>query len=417
MSSWVIQICVLLIVSYLFGQIAKKLGQSRVVGEISAGILLGPTFLGSFSPSTNVDLFHPQSLNVIGGISELGLILLMFEVPWHATGLAGEKLKKIVPGAIALVGIGLSFCVGCMIGFFSINELAPNKPLLPYMLFFGIALSITALPVLVRIVKEHKNVGASAAAISLSAAIYTDIFAWLGLTLVLTAQLSSEQNINTGLLSFLGLLTLIITAMWLIKPLVKRYFVLQENKSYHAKLVGAIIVGCGFAQVTSWLGFHQAIGAVLAGYVFLGVSGLAENWKKSVSGFADLLLTPIFFAYSGLQVSLSFSGAPIQWLWLLILIIGGCFGKIVGSYFAGRLVGLDKSTSLEVGVLMNTKGLVELVVLGVGLQTGILSNVAYSVLLLLALVSTALTVPLINFINGTVNKSRNQYQPVERKDV
>ena len=327
MSNWVIQICALLIVSYLFGQVAKKLGQSRVVGEISVGILLGPTFLGSFSPSTNIDLFHPQSLDVISGISELGLIFLMFEVPWHTTSLAGEKLKKIVPGAIALFGIGLSFCIGCIIGFFSINELAPNKPLLPYMLFFGIALSVTALPVLVRIVREHRNVGASAAAISLSAAIYTDVFAWLGLTLILAAQLSNAQSLNTGLLNFLGLITLIITVMWFIKPLVKRCFILKGNKNDHAKLVGAIIVGCGFAQLTSWLGFHQAIGAVLAGYVFLGVSGFAETWKKSVTGFVDFLLTPIFFVYSGLQVSLSFSGALTMWLWLLILIIGGCFGK------------------------------------------------------------------------------------------
>lgn len=415
MSSWAIQICVLLIVSNFLGGVAKKLGQSRVIGEISAGILLGPTLFGLFTPGTKFDLFQPQSLNVISGLSELGLILLMFAVPWHAPRLSGERINKLAPGLIALFGIGFSFCIGCIIGFFSINELAPENPLLSYMLFCGIALSVTALPVLVRIVREHKNIGARAAAISLSAAIYTDVFAWVGLTLVLTIYLSSAQSLNAGLMNFLGLLALIITAMWLIKPLIKRC--LNANNNDHVKLVSAIITCFGFAQVTSWLGFHQAIGAILAGYLFFEIPGLAEAWKKSIAGFADLLLTPVFFAYSGLQVSLSFSGAPSAWLWLLILIIGGCFGKIVGSYFAGRLVGLDKSTALEVGVLMNTKGLVELVVLGVGLQTGILSSVAYSVLLLLTLISTALTVPLINFINGTTNKTRSEYPPIERTGV
>lgn len=417
MSHWALQICILLIISNVFGLIAKKLGQSRVIGEILAGILLGPTLFGAFSPSINFDLFQPESLSIISGLSELGLVLLMFEVPWHTPRLAGEKLKQLAPGVIALSGIVFSFCIGTLIGFFSISELAPNKPLLPYMLFCGIALSVTALPVLVRIVREHKNIGARAGAISLSAAIYTDVFAWVALTLVLTAQLSSAQSLTTGLVNFISLLTLIITAMWLIKPLIQRYFMLTENTSDHGKVVGAIIVCFGFAQFTSWLGFHQAIGAVLAGYVFFGIPRMAEAWKKSVAGFADLMLTPIFFAYSGLQVSLSFSGAPSMWLWLFILIIGGCFGKVAGSYFAGRLVGLDKSTSLEVGVLMNTKGLVELVVLGVGLQTGILSNAAYSVLLLLALVSTALTVPLINLINGIAAKAENQYQAIGRTGV
>lgn len=112
-----------------------------------------------------------------------------------------------------------------------------------------------------------------------------------------------------------------------------------------------------------------------------------------------------------------FSGAPNAWLWLFILIIGGGIGKIVGSYAAGRLVGLDRATSLEIGVLMNTKGLVELVILGVGLQTGILSSIAYSVLLLLALISTALTIPLINLINRVTQKNDSQCQSIDRTRV
>lgn len=415
MSNWAIQICILLAASNLFGQVAKKIGQSKVVGEIFAGIILGPTIYGSFFSGTSFDIFKPESLHVIAGLSELGLMLLMFEVPWHAPRITDEKFQKIAPGLIALSGIGVSFLIGCLIGFFSKTALAPDKPLLPYMLFCGIALSVTALPVLVRIVREFNNISAKASAISLSAAVYTDVFAWIGLTLVLTAQLSSAQSLEAGLIRFTGLFGLIVVAMWLIKPMLKLY--ISASKNDHAKLFIAISLCFSFAQLTSWLGFHQAIGAVLAGYVFFGIPGVAEAWKKTISGFADFLLTPVFFAYSGLQVSLIFSDGLSIWAWLCILVIGGCFGKIFGSYVASRLIGLDKATSLEVGVLMNTKGLVELVVLGVGLQTGILSGAAYSVLLLLALISTALTVPLISLINGTVSKPDNQYREIGRTSV
>lgn len=208
---------------------------------------------------------------------------------------------------------------------------------------------------------------------------------------------------------------LIVVAMWFIEPMIK--LLISASNNDHAKPFIAISLCFSFVQLTSWLGFSSSDRSCACRICFFGILGVAEAWKQTISGFADFLLRPVFFAYSGLQVSLIFSDDLSIWAWLCILVIVGCFGKIFGSYVASRLIGLDKATSLEMGVLMNTKGLVELVVLGVGLQTGILSGAAYSVLLLLALISTALTVPLISLINGTVPKPDNQYRGIGRTSV
>ncbi|MFB4391940.1 MULTISPECIES: cation:proton antiporter [unclassified Pseudomonas] len=174
--------------------------------------------------------------------------------------------------------------------------------------------------------------------------------------------------------------------------------------------VALALLYCLFsAQVTAMLGFHEAIGAVLAAYVFHDLFSMEHAWRRWVGRFGHLFLTPIFFACSGIQVSLGAFSDPTLWLWLLLFLVGGIVGKVLGSYVGARLSGLTPKVSLELGVLMNTKGLVELVVLGVGLQMGVLSESSYSVLLMLALVSTALTNPLISLLNRSARKSDAGY--------
>lgn len=163
------------------------------------------------------------------------------------------------------------------------------------------------------------------------------------------------------------------------------------------------------AQVTAILGFHEAVGAVMAAYVFHDLLSMEQAWRRWVGRFGHLFLTPIFFASSGIQVSLGAFSDPTLWLWLLLFLVGGTVGKVLGSYVGARMSGLTPNVSLELGVLMNTKGLVELVVLGVGLQAGVLSESSYGVLLMLALVSMALTNPLISLLNRRVRKSDTGY--------
>lgn len=406
--NWIMLVCLILLACAICGQLATMIGQSRVIGEITAGILLGPTVLGAWFPQASTQLFAPESMHVVRSLSELGLIILMVEVPWHAAGIGSKGEGQRVPALIATLGIVLSFSLGCIVGAWSKTSLAPMQPYWPYVIFCGVALSVTALPVLVRIIQEHAGIDGRAGQLALSAAVYTDVFAWFALALVLTLQFSGTTGVVDSLLRVVGLSVYAALTFLLVRPWLRNragYTVLGERSR-----VALALLYCLFsAQVTAMLGFHEAIGAVLAAYVFHDLFSMEQAWRRWVGRFGHLFLTPIFFACSGIQVSLGAFSDPTLWLWLLLFLVGGIVGKVLGSYVGARLSGLTPKVSLELGVLMNTKGLVELVVLGVGLQMGVLSESSYSVLLILALVSTALTNPLISLLNRWARKSDAGY--------
>ncbi|UVL18871.1 cation:proton antiporter [Pseudomonas sp. B21-023] len=406
--NWIMLVCLILLACAICGQLATVIGQSRVIGEITAGILLGPTVLGAWFPQASTQLFAPESMHVVRSLSELGLIILMVEVPWHAAGIGSKGGGQRVPALIATLGIVLSFSLGCIVGAWSKASLAPMQPYWPYVIFCGVALSVTALPVLVRIIQEHAGIDGRAGQLALSAAVYTDVFAWFALALVLTLQLSGTTGVVDSLLRVAGLSVYAALTFLLLRPWLRKwasYAVLGER----SKVALALLYCLFSAQVTAILGFHEAVGAVMAAYVFHDLLSMEQAWRRWVGRFGHLFLTPIFFASSGIQVSLGAFSDPTLWLWLLLFLVGGTVGKVLGSYVGARMSGLTPNVSLELGVLMNTKGLVELVVLGVGLQAGVLSESSYGVLLMLALVSMALTNPLISLLNRRVRKSDTGY--------
>lgn len=203
--NWIMLVCLILLACAICGQLATVIGQSRVIGEITAGILLGPTVLGAWFPQASTQLFAPESMHVVRSLSELGLIILMVEVPWHAAGIGSKGGGQRVPALIATLGIVLSFSLGCIVGAWSKASLAPMQPYWPYVIFCGVALSVTALPVLVRIIQEHAGIDGRAGQLALSAAVYTDVFAWFALALVLTLQLSGTTGVVDSLLRVAGL--------------------------------------------------------------------------------------------------------------------------------------------------------------------------------------------------------------------
>lgn len=397
MSHWMLQVCLILVISILLGRIAEKLGQSRVIGEIAAGLLLGPSILGALFPTVSDFLFFTQSLSNLKVLAELGLVLLMFEIAWHTpAGRADNSLMaKLTPITIALFGMLISFFVGCAIAILSKATMAPDRAFWPYVLFCGLALSVTALPVLVRIIADTKNIGTASASYALSSAIYTDMFAWLGVALLVAFHSMSEMGVLQSLLNTLGLVGFFAFSFYVVRPLVSQWRFGSGEGTEHIQLTTAFCYCLISSEITAKLGFHHAIGAIVAAYVFCKMPGLEQRWSNVVGKFSSAFLTPLFFAYSGLQVSFSSFSEGSVWGWLAIIILGSFVGKIGGTYLGGRVCGLNPSTAIEVGVLMNTKGLVELVVLSIGLQLSILSTTTYSIFLIVAVVSTAMTTPLL----------------------
>ncbi|MGE8322753.1 MAG: cation:proton antiporter [Pseudomonas sp.] len=409
MSNWLVLVCLILLACTVCGRVATMLGQNRVIGEIVAGILLGPTLLGAWFPQVSAKVLTPDSMEVVRALGELGLIMLMVEVPWHAAGAGQRRGGQRAPALIASLGMVLSFSLGCVIGAWSKASIAPTQPYWSYVIFCGVAMSVTALPVLVRIIQEHGGIDGQAGRLALSAAVYTDVFAWFALALVLTLQFSGAAGTFESVFRVGGLAAYASLTFLVVRPGVKNR-IGHTALSERSRVAVALIYCLASAQVTAMLGFHQAIGAVMAAYVFHDLFSMEQAWRRWIGRFGHLFLTPIFFACSGIQVSLGALNEPGLWLWLLFFLLGGTVGKVLGSYVGARVSGLKPIVSIEVGVLMNTKGLVELVILGVGLQEGVLSENSYSVLLMLALVSAALTNPLISLLGKCSGKSAAGYK-------
>lgn len=398
MSHWMLQVCLILAVAILLGRVAERFGQSRVIGEIATGLLLGPSVMGTLFPNVSEFLFFADSLSNLKVLAELGLVLLMFEIAWHAPARHFDRapVARFIPITIALFGMFSSFLIGCVIAVLSKEDMAPGQAFWSYVLFCGLALSVTALPVLVRIIADAKNISVASASYALSSAIYTDVFAWLGVALLVAFHSVGETDVLETLSKTLLLIGFFIFSFYIIRPSVSGLQFMKSTGSSRIQLSVAFCYCLVSAEITARLGFHHAIGAIVAAYVFCDVPGLERNWGSLIGRFSGTFLTPLFFAYSGLQASFgSFSESSV-WGWLALFTLGGFLGKIGGTYLGSRICGLTSVTAVEVGVLMSTKGLVELVVLSIGLELGILSETTYSILLVLALFSTVMIMPLLN---------------------
>ncbi|WP_338523019.1 cation:proton antiporter [Pseudomonas batumici] len=404
MSHWMIQLFLILIVSGLLGQLAKKMGQSQVIGEITAGLLLGQSVLGAFSPEIFSALFYNEALSNLKVLSELGLIFITFEIAWHTSykGQAGKALiAKSTPLTITLFGTLSSFMTGCSIAILAKDNMAPDQPFWPYTLFCGLAFSVTALPVLIRIIADSKKPIHTSASYALSSAIYSDIIAWLGVALLVALHSATEKNLVDSLIKTFILAAFFCCSFYVVRPLISylhRICIKVKNENIQVSV--ALCYCLISSEITAKLGFHQAIGAVISAYVFCKIPELEAHWNIVIGRFTKAILAPLFFAYSGLQVSFGFLSESAAWVWLFIFITGSSLSKIGGTYIGSRACGIPHKTAIDVGILMNTKGLAEIIMINIGLELGALSQSTYSVLLILAILSTAMTTPLLNISHG-----------------
>lgn len=393
-----LQIIAILVTCRIFGWLFKKIGQPTVIGEILAGIVLGPSVLGNISPEASAFLFPIESLGNITVLSQFGLILFMFAIGMelNLTEIR-QKLNETI--LISHTSTIVPFFFGMLTAYFVYEKYADKSiPFLSFALFIGIAMSITAFPVLARIIQEKGLTKTHLGVITLASAANGDITAWCLLAVVIAiaqagTMLSAVYNI--------GFSILYIVIMFLaIRPFLRMVGQIYHNKEVIDKGIVAfilllLVISSYFTEI---LGLHALFGAFIAGVVMPENIKFRKIMTEKVEDVSLALFLPLFFASTGLRTEIGLIDSSEQWILCTIFILVAIVGKFGGAMFSARFVGESWKDSLYIGALMNTRGLMELVVLTIGYEMGILTPSIFVMLVIMTLVTTFMTTPLVSFI-------------------
>ena len=397
LSILLMQIIVILTLAGLFRQLFRAIGQPPVMGEMIAGIVLGPSVLGLLFPQALAFLFPPASLETLRLLSQIGVVLFMFIVGMELDArLVREKGSAAV--MISHASIIVPFLLGAALSLFLYQELAsPGTSFNAFALFIGVAMSITAFPVLERILEDRGMTQTYLGSIALTCAAVDDVTAWCILALVIALV----KAMGIGISAITVVLTLIFAAVmfFVVRPQLGRLIKGPDSQLHRRQLIPiilAFVLGC--ALITETIGIHALFGAFLAGVVMPPVPEFRIFVKDKLEAFGSYALLPLFFAFTGLRTQVGLLNGVEDWLLCAVIILVAIAGKLGGSMLMSRWTGMNWSQSFSIGVLMNTRGLVELVVLNIGYDLGILSGRIFTMMVLMALVTTFMTGPLLSLV-------------------
>jgi Kef-type K+ transport system membrane component KefB len=393
------QIVMIILVARLFGWVFKKIGQPTVIGEIIAGIVLGPSLLGLYFPGFSATLFPIESLGNLKFLSQIGLILFMFVIGME---LDIKVLKNKASEAVVIshASIVIPFALGIGLSYFVFNRFAPEGvQFLSFSLFMGIAMSITAFPVLARIVQERDIHKTKLGAIVITCAAADDITAWCLLAVVI-AIVKAGDFISS--LYVISLAVIYVLAMiFIVKPFLKRIGDLYGSRDSIGKPVLAIfflfLILSSYA--TEVIGIHALFGAFMMGSIMPDIAKFRMIFIEKVEDVAVILLLPLFFVFTGLKTEIGLINDPYLWKVTGAIIMVAVAGKFLGSALAAKFVGQNWKDSLTIGALMNTRGLMELIVLNIGLELNVLTPEVFTMMVIMALVTTFMTGPALDLIN------------------
>lgn len=390
------QILTIIIFSSICAYILKALGQTRVIGEMIAGILLGPSVFGLFFPDIFNMIFPAGSMPSLRLLSQVGLLFFMFVVGLE---LKISNLKNRISAAVIIshVSIVFPFILGAVISLSIYKKYGPTGfTFSSFALFMGIAMSITAFPVLARIIQERKLSNTSLGAMAITCAAIDDVTAWCVLAAIISiVQAEAGQSI----FAIIGLVLIYILLMFkVIKPMLQKSLQLnvKNNFSFY-QYVLILIVLLTSAWIAEYIGIHALFGAFLAGAIMPASLEHRSFKLKKIEKLNAIVLLPLFFAYTGLRMQLGLLNNQEAWFYCILIIVVAIIGKMLGSALAARWTGMSWSDSWALGTLMNTRGLMELVVLNIGYDLGILSATVFTMMAIMAVVTTAMTGPLLTF--------------------
>ena len=398
LSLFIVQAILVVAASRLIGLGTRRIRQPMVIAEIVAGIALGPSLLGWLAPEIEHTIFPASSMPLLGMLSQVGLILFMFLVGLEFdVGLLRGRGHTAV--AISHTSIIIPFLLGLWLAQHLHTDLAPaGVPLHSFALFMGAAMSITAFPVLARILVETRLLRTKIGAIAITCAAVDDVTAWCMLAFVVSMVRATSlgDGVRTTLLA-LAYIALVLRA---VRPLVERLAARSTNREgLSQNLVAVTLV---LLLLSSWateaIGIHALFGAFIFGAVVPKQNGFAQLLADKLEDLVVVLLLPLFFAYSGLRTEIGLLDSTHAWLICAVVTAAAVAGKFGGSAIAARLTGMPWREATVVGVLMNTRGLMELIVLNIGLDLGVISPTLFTMMVIMALVTTFMTSPILAWI-------------------
>lgn len=395
----IVQVAVVVVAARVVGLLFRRIHQPQVMGEMVAGILLGPSLLGWAAPSVSAWLFPPASLGSLSALSQVGLLVFMFLV-----GLELDPRLLRDRGHAALVTSHVSivapFVLGAGLALYLYPRLSDDGvPFVGFALFMGAAMSVTAFPVLARILRERGLLRTRVGAVTIACAAVDDVTAWCILAGVVVLVRSGGAELPLwvtvgGSLAFAGAM------LWGVRPLLARmeHAFRRRGAVTQDMLAAILLLVLAAAWTTEWLGVHALFGAFVAGAVMPKGEGFVHALNEKLEDVTVVLLLPLFFAFTGLRTAFGLVSGAEMWGYTALIVLVAVAGKFGGSALAARATGMSWREAGALGVLMNTRGLMELVILNIGLDIGVISPALFAMMVLMALFTTFMTSPLLEWI-------------------
>ena len=393
-----LQLTVIVLAGRVGGVLARRLGQTAAVGEIVIGILLGPSLLGLLAPEVFHTVFHSTSGTPLQILSQIELILLMFQIglefDFAHLGARSNRSAVLWIGAASMLA---PFALGLGFGAASASTLSPQAGFVISALFIATAFSITALPILGRILVDFNLHRTPLGVIAISAAAFNDVVGWLLLALVTTLAVSHFEPAAFGLKV---LLVLGFALLWIfvVRPLMHRVIrhFQAGGEDLSPNLLGVVLAAIFVSAMSTYqIGIFAIFGGFMMGVILHDQTRLVQAWKAQINPFVLVFFLPIFFTYTGLRTDIGGLSSATLWGWCALLIVLATLGKFGGAYLAARWCGMNRPQAGVMGALMNTRALMELIVINVGYDLGAISHNVFTMLVLMAIFSTVITAPLL----------------------
>lgn len=393
----IIQLIVIVAAARLFGTLFRRLGQPLVCGEIAAGLMLGPSLFGGMFPTLFHTVFNPSVGPIFSIMSQIGLILLMFLIGLEFDfGHLSENRGTAI--SVSIVGIVLPFSLGLLLGHWMHSALGLSGSWLNFSLFMAAAMSITAIPILGRIMMELNINRTRIGSLTISAAAVDDASGWIILA-VITAIARSALNPTKLAIMILETLGFGAAMVWVVRPLMKKWTAhqMQANKGKLSLggLAIVLITVLATAAATNAIGIFSIFGAFLFGAILYDQHEFRAAVQERLRDFVTVFFLPIFFTYTGLRTDIGSMAGNGLWIMCGLVLLTAFVGKFGGCWLAARLNGLPWREASIIGVMMNTRALMELIVINIGFELGVIPKSVFFMLVLMAVVSTYITAPVL----------------------